>query len=101
MDAVLTQLGFGFLAGYSAGLALRFVGRIVAFIVGLVFIALQLLAYFGYVQIDWYRIQHDLEPALSGPALQQAWHRFMEILTCNAPFGGGFAVGLAAGIRGR
>jgi len=25
----------------------------------------------------------------------------MEILTYNAPFGGGFAVGLAAGLRGR
>ena len=101
MENVWPQLGFGFLAGYSTGLALRFIGRTLAFFVGTAFMLVQLLAYLGYVQVDWYRIQQDLEPALSSSALQAAWQKLLAVLTYNAPFGGGFIVGLGLGLRGR
>ncbi|MEJ5337995.1 MAG: FUN14 domain-containing protein, partial [Thermus sp.] len=57
----LGQITFGGLAGYAVGYALKKIGRLLAVGLGLLFIALQLLAQAGYVQVDWTRIQKDVE----------------------------------------
>jgi uncharacterized membrane protein (Fun14 family) len=66
----LGQVTFGGLAGYAVGYALKKVGRALAIVLGLLFIALQLLAQAGYVQVDWTRIQRDVEPLLQQPGLK-------------------------------
>lgn len=101
MNAVLPQIGFGFVAGFVAGAALRFLGRLAAITIGLGFLLLQTLAYLGYVQVDWYRIKQDVSPVLEQGALRSAWDQLVAVLTNNAPFGGGFVTGLLLGLRGR
>ena len=95
----LGQITFGGLAGYAVGYALKKVGRVLAVALGLLFIALQLLAQAGYVEVDWTRIQKDVEPLLQQPGLQSLWRRLVATLTYNLPFGASFVGGLLLGLR--
>ena len=51
----LQQISFGLLAGFAAGYALKKVGKLLAVALGLLFIALQVLAYYGFVTVNWRR----------------------------------------------
>ena len=95
----LGQITFGGLAGYAVGYALKKVGRLLAIALGLLFVALQLLAQAGYVEVDWTRIQRDVEPLLQQPALQTLWDRPLATLPYNLPFGASFVGGLVLGLR--
>jgi len=94
-------LGIGGLAGFAAGYALKKLGRAVAFMVGLFFIGVQVLAYQGYLQVDWAGIQRDLAPALSAESMNSIWERAVSVLTYNLPFAGGFLPGFWLGFRAR
>jgi len=95
----LGQITFGGLAGFFAGYALKKVGKLIALILGLFFIGLQILAYYGYIQIDWIRIQDTVNPHLGEEQLRSLWQRLLDILTYNAPFAGGFVAGLILGLK--
>ena len=47
------QFALGGVLGFAAGFAIKKVGKIVVIIVGLAFILLQVLAYYGIIEIDW------------------------------------------------
>lgn len=99
LSPYLGQVTFGGLAGYAVGYALKKVGRFLAIALGLLFIAVQLLAQAGYIQVDWTRIQRDVEPLLQQPGLQSLWERLLTTLTYNLPFGASFVGGLILGLR--
>lgn len=99
LSPYLGQVTFGGLAGYAVGYALKKVGRFLAIALGLLFIAVQLLAQAGYIQVDWTRIQRDVEPLLQQPGLQSLWERLLKTLTYNLPFGASFVGGLVLGLR--
>jgi len=96
---VLGQLGFGGLAGLVSGYALKKIGKVLAFVLGVFFIGLQLLAYAGYVEVNWTRIQHDVEPLFSAENLHVFWQRLLAVLTYNFPFASGFAAGALLGFK--
>ncbi len=93
------QLGFGAVAGFAAGYALKKVGKLVAIAVGLLFVAIQLLAYFGFVAIDWGQVQQSVDPLLTAPSLNSAWRSLLAVLTYNAAFAVAFVPALLFGIR--
>lgn len=97
---LLPPLSLGALLGFAAGYAVRVVGKIALLIVGLLFVAIQLLSYFGLVSVNWLRLE-----ALSGPWLQGSgktvWTWVSGVLTHDLPFGGAFVVGLLLGLRRR
>ena len=90
---LLPPLSLGALLGFAAGYAVRVVGRLALLIAGLLFVAIQLLSYFGLVSVNWLRLE-----ALSGPWLQDSgksiWTWVSGVLTHDLPFGGAFVVGL-------
>ncbi|MDZ7707229.1 MAG: FUN14 domain-containing protein [Trueperaceae bacterium] len=96
---VLEQLGFGLVAGFVAGYALKKLGKLVSLAVGLLFIALQLLAWSGYVTIEWGRMQQDVEPMLQASSLDEAWRSLVAIMTYNLPFAAAFVPGFLMGLR--
>lgn len=97
---MLPDLSVGALLGFAVGLALKAIGRVVLIVVGVLFIALQLLAYFKLISIDWLRIQALAEPWLKqGGEQGAAW--LQRLLTVNLPFAGAFTVGLLIGLRAR
>lgn len=99
LSPYLGQVTFGGLAGYAVGYALKKLGRLLAVALGLLFVVVQLLAQAGYIQVDWTRIQRDVEPLLQQPGLQSLWERLLSTLTYNLPFGASFVGGLILGLR--
>ena len=95
----LEQIGFGVVAGFVAGFALKKVGKLMALVLGLFFIGLQLLAWNGWVTIEWGRVQSEVEPLLEGGSLNQAWRRLLAVMTYNLPFAAAFVPGFLMGLR--
>jgi uncharacterized membrane protein (Fun14 family) len=93
----LGSLGIGGLLGYAVGLAFKSAAKALGCLLGLLFILLQVLAYYHFISIDWTQFAHHAEPAkhLAETGLDKFWH----VATFNLPFGGGFAAGLALALR--
>lgn len=95
----LSQLGVGLVAGFAVGYALKKVGKVVAIVVGLLFVAVQLLSYYGLLTVHWDRLQEQVDPLLETDSLQSAWQGLLGILTHNLVFAGAFVPGLIIGLR--
>ncbi|MDQ3397525.1 MAG: FUN14 domain-containing protein [Deinococcota bacterium] len=95
----LGQLTFGALAGFSVGYALKKVGKLLAVALGLLFITLQVMAYYDFVNVNWLRIQESVDPLLDADSLDRAWHGLVALLTANVPFAAAFVPGLLLGLR--
>lgn len=96
---VLGQLTFGALAGFAAGYALKKVGKLAAIALGIFFILLQLLAYFGFVEVNWLQIQRHVDPQLQPDALEGLWRNLLALLTLNLPFAAAFVPGFVVGLQ--
>ncbi len=59
LKPVVTKLSLGGVMGYCSGMALKKVGKAMAFVVGLGFVAVQSAAYAGYIQVHWGKIADD------------------------------------------
>jgi uncharacterized membrane protein (Fun14 family) len=95
----LQQLSFGGIAGFAAGYALKKLGKLVALGVGLLFIALQLLAYYGFISVDWGVVQSQVDPLLEPESLNRMWDGLVALLTYNITFALAFVPGLIFGLR--
>jgi uncharacterized membrane protein (Fun14 family) len=95
----LQQLSFGGIAGFAAGYALKKLGKVVALGVGLLFIALQLLAYYGFISVDWGVVQGQVDPLLEPESLNRMWDSLVGLLTYNVTFALAFVPGLVLGLR--
>jgi uncharacterized membrane protein (Fun14 family) len=100
LDRLVPGLGFlglGGLLGYAVGLAFKSAAKALGCLLGLVFILLQVLAYYHVISLDWTQLAHHAQPAqhFAESGLDKLWH----IATYNLPFGGGFAAGLALALR--
>ena len=59
MKPILAQLSFGSVMGYCSGMALKKVGKAVAFVVGIGFVGLQTAVSMGYIDVDWSKVKND------------------------------------------
>lgn len=97
---LLPDLSVGGLLGFATGLALKKIGRLALTALGLLFITLQVLAYFDLISVNWPRLQALSEPWLrQGGEVSGRW--MMRVLTANLPFAGAFTAGLWLGLRAR
>lgn len=95
----LEQLSFGLIAGFAVGYAFKKLGKLVAFALGLLFIALQVLAFYGLVTINWGEIQSRVDPLLEAESLRQLWQGLLAVLTFNITFAAAFVPGFVIGLR--
>ncbi len=93
------QLGFGALAGFAAGYALKKVGKLLAVLVGLLFVVLQVLAYYGFVSVNWTVVQSQVDPLLSADSLGGAWRAALGVLTYNLAFAAAFVPAFVWGLK--
>ncbi|MFC4452938.1 FUN14 domain-containing protein [Deinococcus sonorensis] len=97
---VLPELSLGAIFGYCAGYAIKKIGRMTLLLVGLLFLAVQILAWQGLVTVHWSELQ-----ARAAPWLQQGGQQLsgwgLKVLTTNLPFGGAFVAALLVGLRAR
>jgi uncharacterized membrane protein (Fun14 family) len=93
------QLGFGLVAGFAVGYALKKVGKVLAVLVGLLFVAVQVLASQGFLTVHWGEVQARVDPWFETETLDGAWRSLVGVLTHNLTFAGAFVPGLVVGLR--
>lgn len=104
---VPSQLSWGFCSGYCAGFAGKKASKVVAVGVGGVFCLMQALAYHGYVVVDQEKISREFlalydtnnDGKVDLADAEDLYAKALEVLSFNMPSGGGFAAGVAMGLR--
>jgi len=93
------EAGFGGIVGLMVGYAAKKLTKVVALVLGAIFILVQGLVYMGWIEVHWPVVQAWAEAVWDNPGgetlADQAWN----IITANLPFGGGFGVGFAVGFK--
>ncbi|EGC30739.1 hypothetical protein DICPUDRAFT_92918 [Dictyostelium purpureum] len=101
VQAVAGLTSLGGTLGYCAGLATKKIGTFVLFIVGSIFIAIQILSYKGYLNVNWDKVNTQHSPKFTKEKRQKFYRTFYKLLTHNLPFkvgfGGGFVLGFKHG----
>ncbi len=95
----LAGLGFGGIAGAVVGYAAKKLTKMVAIVLGAVFIIIQVMSYNGWIQVDWVALQTTAEQAVESEGGRSAAEQGWQILTANLPWGGGFVAGFAIGFK--
>lgn len=95
----LAGLGFGGVAGAVVGYAAKKATKLLAILLGVLFILVQLLAYYGYITVNWAAVQAGAEAIWTSQDGRTLADRLWDILTANLPFGGGFVAGFALGFK--
>ncbi len=93
------QIAFGAVAGFVAGYALKKIGKLAALVIGVLFIAIQLLAWAGFLSVNWGVVQDRVDPLLQADTLGQAWRGLLTILTHNIPFAAAFVPAFLLGVK--
>jgi len=92
-------LGFGGVAGAAVGYTAKKVTKLAALLLGALFIAVQLLVYWDFIDVHWETVQSTAQGVWQdsqGVTLaERAWH----VISANLPFGGGFVAGFALGFK--
>lgn len=100
MDSLLPfvgTLGIGGLLGWAAATFIKTTARLVGCVIGLVFVLMQVLAYYGIAQWHWEALAHAAGPL--SHAVHAGGGTLWKILTYNLPFTGGFGAGFWWGLR--
>lgn len=92
-------VGFGSVAGLIVGYTAKKATKLAALILGAIFIVLQLLVYFGVVEVRWEIVQTTAETVWQDAEGVTLADRAWDMLTANLPFGAGFAAGFAIGFK--
>ncbi|GBG28641.1 FUN14 domain-containing protein 1 [Hondaea fermentalgiana] len=101
-----TQLGVGTAAGLTSGFALRQGGKVAAVVLGSGFVFVQSLAYLGYIDVNWRKVQRDYygildmngDGKITSEDFRLMLNNTQELLKFNMPAGSGFASGFAYGL---
>ena len=96
LTPLLTQLGVGGVAGLCVGYALKKLGKIVAFILGLAFLGLQYLAWIGIININYDALQQWGNDVIRSIGIAEG---VFGTIVANMPFAASFLVGLAIGFK--
>lgn len=96
---LLSQLGFGGVVGFLVGFTLKKVSQLVAIALGLIFILLQVLAYYGIVVIQWDPVASWWAQVTEPQKLQGLWATLRDILFTNVPALAGAIPGFLLGLK--
>jgi uncharacterized membrane protein (Fun14 family) len=92
-------LGFGGIAGAIVGYTAKKLTKLMALVLGLIFIAIQALVYLNFVTVDWNAVQHTAEHVWKDTQGVTLADRAWDVISANLPFGGGFVAGFALGFK--
>ncbi len=95
----LGQLSLGGFLGFATGYAIKKISKVLIIVIGILFVLLQLAASQGYINIDWFRIQSALNPFFEPDNINQGWRGFIDRMTMDLPFTGGFVAMLIVGLK--
>jgi uncharacterized membrane protein (Fun14 family) len=93
---LLTQLGVGGIAGLCVGFALKKMGKLAAFILGLSFLGLEYLAYEGIISINYNALELLVRSFIGNVG---GFEVYLTAIISNLPFAVSFGVGFALGLK--
>lgn len=104
---VASRMGFGGACGFCAGYAVQQVSKIVAMWLGLIFVLLQTLAYYDYIEIKWAKLKKALtslvdtdgDGEFSAKDMKTVLMGCFKVLKHNLPQASSFAPGFYYGLR--
>ncbi|XP_016418388.1 FUN14 domain-containing protein 1 [Sinocyclocheilus rhinocerous] len=105
--SVASQIMMGGVTGWCAGYLFQRVGKIVATAVGGGFLLLQITNHSGYVQVDWRKVEKDVNKAKkhlkkkankAAPELNSFIEESTEFVKRNIVISGGFVGGFLLGL---
>ncbi|XP_028810308.1 FUN14 domain-containing protein 1-like [Denticeps clupeoides] len=107
--SVATQIMMGGVSGWCAGYLFQRVGKVAATAVGGGFLLLQIANHSGYVQVDWKKVEKDVNSAKKhlkkkakkaapeiNSVLEEATEFVKRNIVISSGFVGGFLLGLAS-----
>lgn len=94
-----TQLGFGGGIGFVIGFAIKKLVKLILVAVGLFFLGLQLLAYQGYITINWEKFQISIANLADKLPEYAVGSPIPDFLIFGMPFGASFALGFFFGLK--
>jgi len=99
LSPLVAQLGGGGIAGFIVGFAIKKLLKLLAILVGLIFVFSQFLAWKGFIDIHYDRLY-----AIAQQMFQQAGVVITEFnvpafITANVPLAGSFVAGFGVGFR--
>jgi uncharacterized membrane protein (Fun14 family) len=104
--AQINNLGFSGVMGICTAVAFKRVTREIAGLIGFGFIGLQVLSYYGYVNVNYDKIADDAQKVLDVSQdgkidekdLYGAWDKFKEVMGSHLPTAGSFSSGFVLGM---
>ncbi|XP_077198971.1 FUN14 domain-containing protein 1 [Paroedura picta] len=105
--SVATQIVMGGVTGWCAGFLFQKVGKLAATAVGGGFLLLQIASHSGYVQVDWKRVEKDVNKAKrqlkkrankAAPEISTLIEESTEFIKQNIVVSGGFVGGFLLGL---
>ncbi|XP_075706867.1 FUN14 domain-containing protein 1 isoform X1 [Rhinoderma darwinii] len=105
--SVATQIVMGGVTGWCAGFLFQKVGKLAATAVGGGFLLLQIASHGGYIQIDWKRVEKDVNKAKrkikkqankSVPEIHNLIEESQDFIKQNIVVSGGFVGGFLLGL---
>ncbi|XP_025061059.1 FUN14 domain-containing protein 1 [Alligator sinensis] len=107
--SVATQIAMGGVTGWCAGFLFQKVGKLAATAVGGGFLLLQIASHSGYVQVDWKRVEKDVNKAKKqlkkrankaapeiNTLIEESTEFIKQNIVVSSGFVGGFLLGLAS-----
>lgn len=92
---LLPQMGFGGVLGWAVGFFAKKSLKIVAIIVAFIFIVLQVMGHYGYIDVNFMKMSDDFSQYADEDLFAGIWSFF----TSNLPFGGSFVIGFLLGFK--
>mmetsp|Transcript_6553 Transcript_6553/g.8516 ORF Transcript_6553/g.8516 Transcript_6553/m.8516 type:complete len:125 (+) Transcript_6553:63-437(+) len=104
---IIAKLGFGTVVGYCSGMAMKKIGKAVAFVIGMGFIVVQGAVSAGYIAVDWNKVQSDVvstvdtnnDGKLDEEDVKAYWANVKKVLINGIPDAGGFSLGFLWGVK--
>ena len=93
------SMTFGGAAGLVVGYTAKKVAKGFALVLGLGFILIQVLSYYGFITVNWGGVEARATSLWMDSHGESLPNRFWEMLTSNLPFGGTFVAGFMIGFH--
>ncbi|GMI46335.1 hypothetical protein TrCOL_g9574 [Triparma columacea] len=106
--ALASQVSYGSFLGYCAGYASKQIGKRIAALIGTGYIALQAMAYSGYIDVKWGKVSNDFKKIVDADGDGKItkkdalvyYKKAKSFLTFNLPSSSGFGLGFLVGLAG-
>jgi uncharacterized membrane protein (Fun14 family) len=96
---LIAQIGVGGVVGFIVGFAVKKLFKLLAILVGLIFVFAQYLAWEGFIDIHYDRIYEAAQNLIQQAGTSVTEFNIPAFITANIPMAGSFAAGLAIGLK--